>query len=128
MATWSGLMRYVGGYAVQQRDLRLLYAAVFLSFLGASVTFPLRLLYAQAHHATPAELGVAGAAGAIGGAAAAFVSLPLYHESRPLPFTVAGVAMAVGSVVAAADALALGRQRRVQPPQTAVRPAEVGGG
>lgn len=51
-----------GGYAFRQRDLRLLYIAIFLSFLGASVTFPLRLLYARAHHATPAELGLMAAA------------------------------------------------------------------
>lgn len=54
----AGFGRIVGGYALSRRDLRLLYAAVFLSFLGASITFPLRLLYAQAHHASPAELGL----------------------------------------------------------------------
>jgi MFS family permease len=54
----AGLGRIVGGYALSRRDLRLLYAAVFLSFLGASITFPLRLLYAQAHHASPAQLGL----------------------------------------------------------------------
>jgi len=31
---------------------------VFLSFMGTSVVFPLRLLYAQAHNATPSELGL----------------------------------------------------------------------
>src|SRR5947209_7020102 len=53
-----GLARLVGGYALSRRDLRLLYAATFLSFLGASITFPLRLLYARQHHASPTELGV----------------------------------------------------------------------
>lgn len=52
------LLTLLGGYAVQRRDLRLLLAAVFLSFLGSSITFPLRLLYAQAHHASPIELGL----------------------------------------------------------------------
>ncbi len=47
---------------MERRDLRLLYLAVFLSFLGASITFPLRMLYAQRHHATPAELGLMAAA------------------------------------------------------------------
>jgi len=51
-----------GGYAFKRQDLRLLYATVFLSFLGTSVAFPLRLLYAQAHQASPAELGVMAAA------------------------------------------------------------------
>ncbi|GAC1472287.1 MAG: MFS transporter [Chloroflexota bacterium] len=50
--------RLFGGYAFSRIDLRLLYASVFLSFLGTSVIFPLRLLYAQAHHATPAQLGL----------------------------------------------------------------------
>src|SRR5579884_2096917 len=48
----------MGGYAFSRRDLQLLYAAVFLSFLGTSVSFPLRMLYAQKHGATPAELGL----------------------------------------------------------------------
>lgn len=50
--------RTFGGYAMSRRDLRLLFAAVFLSFLGTSMTFPLRMLYAQRHHATPAQLGL----------------------------------------------------------------------
>lgn len=50
--------RIFGGYAFSRRDLRLLYAAAFLSILGASITFPLRLLYAQQHHASPAEIGI----------------------------------------------------------------------
>lgn len=54
----AGAARLFGGYAYSRRDLRLLYAAIFLSFLGASITFPLRMLYAQQHHATPAELGM----------------------------------------------------------------------
>jgi MFS family permease len=55
---FSTVTRIVGGYALSRRDLRLLYAAMFLSFLGASMTFPLRLLYAQRNHASPTELGV----------------------------------------------------------------------
>lgn len=50
--------RILGGYALRRPDLRLLYAAVLLSFLGTSIAFPLRMLYAQAHHATPPELGL----------------------------------------------------------------------
>lgn len=49
--------RLLGGYALRRHDLRILYLAVFLSFLGASISFPLRLLYAQAHHASPAQIG-----------------------------------------------------------------------
>ena len=55
-----------GGYALRQRDLRILYAVIFLSFLGVSITFPLRLLYAQQHGATPAELGIMAAAFIVG--------------------------------------------------------------
>lgn len=58
----AGLVGLVGGYAFRQRELRLLFITVFLSFLGASVVFPLRMLYAQAHHATPAQLGLMAAA------------------------------------------------------------------
>ncbi|MGI8827914.1 MAG: MFS transporter [Chloroflexota bacterium] len=50
--------RLVGGYAFSRLDLRLLFLSVFLSFLGTSVVFPLRLLYAQAHHASPAQIGL----------------------------------------------------------------------
>lgn len=57
-----GIGRMFGGYAMSRRDLRLLFAAVFLSFLGSSMTFPLRMLYAQRHHATPTELGLMAAA------------------------------------------------------------------
>ena len=52
------LTHKVGGYALSRRELRLLYAAIFLSFLGASITFPLWMLYAQRHHASPAQLGL----------------------------------------------------------------------
>src|SRR5690348_9754497 len=65
------LTRRIGGYAISHRDLRLLFAAIFLSFLGASLTFPLRLLYAQAHHATPSQLGLM---------AGAFVAAPLVAQ------------------------------------------------
>lgn len=58
--------RLVGGYALGHRELRLLYAATFLSFLGASITFPLRMLYAEAHGASPAELGLLAAAFLVG--------------------------------------------------------------
>lgn len=59
---FSAAFRFLGGYAYTRRDLRLLFACMFLSFLGASITFPLRLLYAQANGATPAELGIMAAA------------------------------------------------------------------
>jgi MFS family permease len=59
---FSSTFRFLGGYAYTRRDLRLLFAAMFLSFLGASITFPLRLLYAQAHGASPTELGIMAAA------------------------------------------------------------------
>ncbi|MGH2448569.1 MAG: MFS transporter [Chloroflexota bacterium] len=52
------LTAMVGGYPFQQRDLRLLFTAGFLSFLGASIAFPLRMLYAQQHGASPAQLGL----------------------------------------------------------------------
>lgn len=55
---FTAVGRSLGGYAFSRRDLRLLYTAIFLSFLGASITFPLRLLYAQAHHASPTDLGL----------------------------------------------------------------------
>ncbi len=55
---FSSLFRALGGRAMRQRDLRMLLIAVFLTELGVSAAFPLRLLYAQAHHATPAELGM----------------------------------------------------------------------
>jgi len=55
---FSKMMRMVGGSALGRGDVTLLYAAMFLSFLGASVVFPLRLLYARAQHATPIELGL----------------------------------------------------------------------
>ena len=71
--------------------------------------------------------GIAGAIGAIGGATAAFASLPLYHYSRPVPFVLAGAAMTAGSIVAAAGAMALVRRRRASPRQPAPRTAEVSG-
>ena len=54
----SGLLRVLGGSAMRQPALRTLYLVVLLSELGVSAVFPLRLLYAQAHHATPAQLGL----------------------------------------------------------------------
>lgn len=54
----SSTIRLLGGYAVTRRELRMLFAATFLSFLGASITFPLRMLYAQAHGASPTQLGL----------------------------------------------------------------------
>jgi len=56
--------------------------------------------------------GVAGAAGALGGASAAFASLPLYHEARFLPFLLAGVIMAFGAAVAALSAALYTRRER----------------
>lgn len=63
---FSAALRLLGGYAFHRRDLRLLYGATFLSFLGASITFPLRMLYAQAHHADPAQLGLLAASFIVG--------------------------------------------------------------
>jgi DHA1 family multidrug resistance protein-like MFS transporter len=56
--------------------------------------------------------GVAGVAGAIGGASAAFISLPLYHYNRPLPFVLAGIVMAIGSVLSAFSAIILLRRTK----------------
>jgi len=58
MSVLSKMMRMLGGSALGRGDVTLLYAAMFLSFLGTSVVFPLRLLYARAQHATPVELGL----------------------------------------------------------------------
>lgn len=52
------LLALIGGRAMRQRDLRSLVIAVFLTELGVSVAFPLRILYAQAHHATPVQIGL----------------------------------------------------------------------
>ena len=67
--------------------------------------------------------GISGSIGAIGGAAAAFASLPLYHAGRPLPFILAGVAIMAGSGVAAVGAVALVRRRTVPFPAV-IQPAE----
>lgn len=101
---------------------------MFLSLLGTSIVFPLRLLYlgivfqqplvqglladASPVAARGRVQGVAGAAGAVGGSLAAFASLPLYHETRTLPFFLAAAVMALGAVVAAVGALAFARRRR----------------
>ena len=69
MFAW--VARALGGYAMSRPDLRRLYAVTFLSFLGVSVTFPLRLLYAQAHHATPVQIGIL---------AASFLIAPLLSQ------------------------------------------------
>ena len=58
----SRLVRTFGGVGLQQRDLRILTISVFLTEMGVSIAFPLRMLYAQAHHATPIELGLIAAA------------------------------------------------------------------
>ncbi|MGH2388196.1 MAG: MFS transporter [Chloroflexota bacterium] len=55
---FAAVFRTLGGRALGQRNLRSLILAAFLTELGVSMAFPLRLLYAQAHHATPAELGM----------------------------------------------------------------------
>ncbi len=62
----AGLIRLLGGDVWRRRDLRLLFTATFLSFLAASITFPLRMLYAQAHHASPTQLGILAAAFMVG--------------------------------------------------------------
>jgi MFS family permease len=54
----SRLANLIGGQALRQRDLRMLTIAVFLTEMGVSIAFPLRMLYAQAHHATPVQLGM----------------------------------------------------------------------
>jgi MFS family permease len=56
--------------------------------------------------------GVAGASGAVGGAIAAIVSLPLYHGSRPVPFVLAGVIIVLGACASSSGALVLARRRR----------------
>src|ERR1700742_949740 len=55
---FAAVFRLLGGRALRQRNLRSLILAAFFTELGVSMAFPLRLLYAQAHHATPAELGM----------------------------------------------------------------------
>jgi MFS family permease len=65
------LAHLVGGYPLRQRDLRLLFTVVFLSYAGSSITFPLRLLYARQHGATPTELGIM---------AAAFIAAPVVTQ------------------------------------------------
>jgi MFS family permease len=54
----AAFIRLLGGRAAQQRELRSLFLAVLLTDLGVSAAFPLRMLYAQAHHATPLQLGL----------------------------------------------------------------------
>jgi MFS family permease len=54
----TAVFRPLGGRALCQGNLRSLILAAFFTELGVSMAFPLRLLYAQAHHATPAELGM----------------------------------------------------------------------
>lgn len=63
---FSRLLHLLGGEAVRRRDLRLLFTATFLSFLAASITFPLRMLYAQAHGSSPDQLGFMAAAFMVG--------------------------------------------------------------
>jgi MFS family permease len=58
MTMLSALLDLIGGRAARQRDLRSLVIAVFLTELGVSAAFPLRILYAQAHGATPVQLGL----------------------------------------------------------------------
>src|ERR1039457_6332672 len=52
------VLEAIGGRALYQKDLRSLVLAVLLTEMGVSIAFPLRMLYAQAHHATPTELGL----------------------------------------------------------------------
>jgi MFS family permease len=56
--------------------------------------------------------GMAGASGALGGAIAAFASLPLYHVSRAIPFVGAGAVIILGSVLAGLSAIVLARRQR----------------
>lgn len=65
------LTHLMGGYPLRQRDLRMLYAVIFLSGLGGSFTFWLRLLYAQAHGASPTQLGIM---------AASYIAAPLLTQ------------------------------------------------
>jgi MFS family permease len=55
---FAAVFSTLGGRALRQPNLRSLILAAFFTELGVSMAFPLRLLYAQAHHATPAELGM----------------------------------------------------------------------
>jgi MFS family permease len=48
----------LGGYAFRNRELRVMYLACFLSFLGASSIFPIFILYARQQHASATELGL----------------------------------------------------------------------
>jgi MFS family permease len=69
MVGW--FVHLVGGYPLKQRNLRVLYLVVFLTFISSGLTFPLRLLYAQQHGATAFELGLM---------AAAFIAAPLVSQ------------------------------------------------
>jgi len=59
--------------------------------------------------------GVAGFAGAIGGAGSAYASLPLYHSNHGLPFILVGVVMAIGSILGAMGAAVLTRRQSGRP-------------
>lgn len=52
------ITQLLGGYAFRNRELRVLYLACFLSFLGASSIFPVFILYARQQHASATELGL----------------------------------------------------------------------
>ncbi len=65
------LMELLGGHALRRRDLLVIYIALFLSFLGTSIAFPLRMLYARSQGASPLELGLM---------AAAFLAAPLLTQ------------------------------------------------
>ncbi len=55
---FATVARTLGGRVMRQQQLRTLLLAAFCTELGVAMAFPLRLLYAQAHGATPAELGL----------------------------------------------------------------------
>ncbi|HWE62354.1 MAG TPA: MFS transporter, partial [Chloroflexota bacterium] len=63
--------------------------------------------------------GMAGLIGSIGGAGAAFISLPLYHQERALPFLVAGMMMVAGSLMSAIGAVTLARRQERERPSSA---------
>jgi len=56
--------------------------------------------------------GLAGTVGSVGGAAAAFASLPLYHASRGSPFLIAAAVTIAGCGIAAYGASVYSRRRR----------------
>ncbi|MGH2443993.1 MAG: MFS transporter, partial [Chloroflexota bacterium] len=86
---------------------------------GLAIVFQTPVLLGMLADASPVRArgrvqGISGAMGAIGGSAAAFASLPLYHANRPEPFVLTGGVMVVGSAIAAFAAVALVKARRAR--------------